>query len=175
MAATAGRSTWGDDRGSPEPHAPSTIASQISRTVANVAAAHRYSADRTGAWRFAGIERRFRGGSAYRRGMGWSVYYRGVAEAAITSDERDVLAAHVATWSPKLHDGSEPYGWSVEDGGTVLSGTTKIHYSSDKDADFVTLVHAAQELEALLPRFTFEISDDYIVTEGTLPSEVEPE
>jgi hypothetical protein len=107
--------------------------------------------------------------------MGWTVYYRGEADAPITDNERQVLARHVETWTAKLHEGSEAYGWKVEDGGTKLSGYTKIQYSEDDQGDYVTLIRAAQELEGLLPRFRFLVSDDYVVPDDTRPSEVEPE
>jgi hypothetical protein len=107
--------------------------------------------------------------------MGWTVYYRGQADAPINTEEKSVLDRHVASWTAKLHDGCEPYGWREEDDGKVISGYTKVHYSSDDQGDYVTVVRAAQELEGLLPRFAFTISDDYVVTEDTKPSEVEPE
>lgn len=107
--------------------------------------------------------------------MGWTVYYKGTADSAITTEESELLDRHVATWNKKLHDGSEPYRWEVEDDGKRLSGFTKIQFSTDDQGDFVTLVRAAQELEGLLPRYRFLMSDDYVVTEDTVPSEVEPE
>jgi hypothetical protein len=107
--------------------------------------------------------------------MGWTVYYEGKADGPITDEERTILDQHVATWSPQLNEGSEAYDWKLEDEGRALSGFTKIHYSSDDQADFVTLIRAAQELEGLLPRFRFLVSDDYVVTEATAPSDVEPE
>lgn len=107
--------------------------------------------------------------------MGWTVYYRGQADSPITDAERALLDRHVAAWSPKLHDGSEDYAWEVRDDGATLSGFTKIQSSDDDQADFVTLIRAAQELETLLPRFRFLVSDDYVVTEDTRPADVEPE
>ena len=107
--------------------------------------------------------------------MGWTVYYQGEADSPITDDERELLAGHVAEWSPQLDEGSEPYAWREEADGRRLVGFTKIQSSADDQGDFVTLIRATQDLEQRLPRFKFLVSDDYVVTESTPPSEVEPE
>ena len=106
--------------------------------------------------------------------MGWTVYYRGRAESPILDAEKLLLERHSAEWTAKLNEGCEPYGWREEASGTVISGFTKVHYSSDDQGDFVTVVRATQELETLLPRFEFTVSDDYVITEQTKPSDAEP-
>jgi hypothetical protein len=106
--------------------------------------------------------------------MGWTVYYSGEAESPLTDEERSMLAAHVATWTTKLHDRCEPYAWSEEAKGLVIRGMTKVAASTDDQGDFVAVVRATQELETLLPRFESVISDDYVITE-TRPSDAEPE
>lgn len=107
--------------------------------------------------------------------MGWTVYYQGSSETPITDEERNILEGHVGVWTKKLEKGSEPYAWKIGDDGKALSGSTKIHFSEDDRGDFVTVIRATQELERLLPRFRFLVSDDYVVTEDTAPSAVEPE
>ncbi len=107
--------------------------------------------------------------------MGWTVYYRGQADSPITDAEKQILAGHVAEWTAKLHEGSEGYGWREEDDGKLLTGFTKVQSSEDDQADYVTVVRATQEIEELLPRFAFLVSDDFVITEDTKPSDAEPE
>lgn len=107
--------------------------------------------------------------------MGWTVYYEGHTDDPISDGERATLAAHTAEWTARLHDGCESYAWREEQSGRVIRGMTKVQGSSDDQADFATIVRATQELETLLDRFEFTISDDYVVTEKTKPSDVAPE
>jgi hypothetical protein len=86
-----------------------------------------------------------------------------------------ILARHTETWTSKLNEGCESCGWNDEDGGKVISGFTKVQYSSDDQGELVTVARATHEIEGLVPRFAFTVSDDDVITEEPKPSEAEPE
>lgn len=92
--------------------------------------------------------------------MGWSVSYRLVRAAPLTEVERAVVAAHAARLAEHPWP-IEPYAPRAgSDGETVVSGVTKMPWSTTAPS-WTWLLAALTELRALLVDARCEVTDDH--------------
>jgi len=103
--------------------------------------------------------------------MGWTVYYEAhSSDRVLTQADADEICVWLEPWTEKLHDGCEGMWMKPRNNG--LWGFTKVQYSSDSRADFLTVIRAIQALAAARPDLRFTISDDFYITADVEPMSV---
>lgn len=107
--------------------------------------------------------------------MGWSIYYRIRCEREWTDSYWRRLREHVQKWSGKLSRLSDPYDVGGMAGRSEFTGATRAAPSARAASDYVTIVEALRELEALFPGAEVRISDDSGIHTDARPGEIDLE
>lgn len=107
--------------------------------------------------------------------MGWTINYRVECERGWSEDDKRKLRAHQARWNEEMSSLSEGYDVGGMVASPVFHGFTKPAPSARAAGDYVTIVQALRELEALFPEARVYVSDTGGIVPESRPGDIDVE